>query len=80
MSSGGKCDVCKTVEHPPDWPVKAGTPVLIIDGPYKNRIGIALQWSRYAGPIYFRVLLGKDEDGFPLRENFRPCQIEALQI
>lgn len=49
--------------------------VTIRSGPHKGKIGAAIEWRRDGAPAWVRVIVGVDDHGFEIRENFDPCQL-----
>lgn len=50
--------------------------VIVLVGPHKGKLGAAIEWRRYGGPTWVRVVVGIDEGGREIRVNFDPCQLK----
>ena len=68
------CEACGSDHKEPMasvWP----HPVIVLAGPYAGRMASATEWRRDNKPAWVRVVLGVDEHGAEIRENFAPCQV-----
>lgn len=81
------CDLCGWRHRLDDWKpqqkprqrvetlVEAG----FMDTVPAGSIGTVIEWSQYGGPLHVRVEFPwRDEYGYPVRANYRPCQLEIL--
>lgn len=52
------------------------TVVLVKSGMFAGRVGCLIEWSTYGTDLSYRVEFGRDVHGHPVRENYRPCEVE----
>lgn len=63
------------IDHTTSSITKYPAIVTIKSGPHKGKIGAAIEWRRDGAPAWMRVVIGVDDHGFEIRENFDPCQL-----
>ena len=71
------CYLCRScgIDHTESGITEYPAIVTIKSGLHKGKIGIAIEWRRDGGPAWMRVIVGVDDHGFEIRENFDPCQL-----
>lgn len=73
------CRICHHEHEPPKGPWR--TQVFIVkNGKYKNQVGVMVEWRQMFEPLWYRLIVGHDNNGREIRENFNPCELTELKL